>query len=277
MNKYYAVIQARVGSTRFPNKVMQPIGEYKTVIEFLVKRLQYSKRINKIILAIPSTCEDNLLAKEANRLEIDFIRGEEDNLIKRVLRCFYAGLDSKMSDHCLISFDEKPIIVDITSDCPFVCPYEIDYGIEEFEKYSCDYVSNVITRSWPNGFDFQIYDPFLLYNLLYPVQAVVDNHLQHTGWNILNYNSQLIHRYGRSLKMMNIGAASELFFHPEWGLTLDTKEDLKVIRKIHDIILNLRGGVVDNNYSAVTILQIVNQFKNILSENKDIKRKLPGV
>jgi spore coat polysaccharide biosynthesis protein SpsF (cytidylyltransferase family) len=279
MNKYYAVIQARVGSTRFPNKVMHPICEYKTVIEFLVRRLRYSKRINKIILAIPHTYENHVLIDEANRLGIDCVIGVEDNLIKRVLGCFYANLNSKMTDHYLkdVSFDEKSIMVDITSDCPFVCPYEIDYGIEEFEKYECDYVSNIITRSWPDGFDFQIYDPFLLYNLLYPVQIVSDDHIQHTGWNILNYNTQLTRRYGRTLKMMNMGAANCLFFHPDWGLTLDTKEDLQVIEKIHKIISNMRGGNTDNDYCATTIIQTVNQFKSILSENKDIKRKMPGV
>lgn len=279
MNKYYAVIQARVGSTRFPNKVMRPIGEYKTVIEFLVKRLKYSKRINKIILAIPDSNENLILTDEAKRLNIECVRGPEYNVLRRVLNCFYAGLDLKMDDHYLkdCSFDEKFIMVDITSDCPFVCPYQIDYGIEEFEKYECDYLSNIITRSWPDGFDFQIYDPFLLYNLLYPAQIVNDNHLQHTGWNILNYNNRLTHRYGRLLRMMNIGAEYQLFFHPDWGLTLDTKEDLQVIENIHKIISNMRGGNIDNDYCITTIMQTVNRFKSILSENKDIKRKMPGV
>ncbi len=281
MNKYIAVIQARMGSTRFPGKVMQPIGEYKTVIEFLVNRLRFSKKINEIVLAIPFYPPNDVLEIEANRLGISCQRGEEEDIIKRVLRIFYEGIDFGVSMQFLklkYSFDDKPIIIDITSDCPFVCPYQIDYGIELYEKYNCDYVSNIITRSWPDGFDFQIYDPFLLWNLYFPAVIPSKNHLTHTGWNILQYNDRLANRFQRTLKMLNIGA-DEFCFHPEWAITLDTKEDLEVINKIHKIISNVKTvhSLNDNNYSALTIIQTIHLHNNLLHINKNIKRNTPGV
>jgi spore coat polysaccharide biosynthesis protein SpsF (cytidylyltransferase family) len=276
MNKYYAVIQARMGSTRFPGKVMQPIGNYKTVIEFIVERLKISKRINEIVLAIPFTPENDILEQEAKRLNIRWTRGEEEDLVKRVLRYFYSNLDAKIHSHLLNEdFDHKPIMIDITSDCPFVCPYMIDYAIDRFEAYDCDYVSNIITRSWPDGFDFQIYSSNLLYALYYPAIRIAENHLQHTGWNILQYNDLLTLRYGRVLRMLNIGA-DEFHFHPEWGLTLDTKEDLELITNVHELLTYVRKDSF-NDYSAALIIELLHKHGSLLEVNKDVIRKIPGV
>lgn len=270
MSKYFAIIQARMGSSRFPGKVMQPITSYKSVIEFLVKRLSRSKRIDRIVLAIPYTPENDVLAEEAIRLEIDHIRGEEDDLINRVLSYFYS-YNSIYKDG-QPDYDSQDVIVDITSDCPLVCPYMIDYGINLFDRYDCDYVSNIMTRSWPDGFDFQIYRPALLFEA---GKLVRDKHREHTGWNIINYNSSLVAKYGRGLKMINVGATSHLYFHPEWGLTLDTKEDLSLI-EIIDRQLTLKG-YQDNSYSAKSIITYINNYPGILNINKDIKRNIPGV
>ena len=56
-DKIIAIIQARLTSKRFPNKVIQKLGN-QTLIEFLLKRLRISKKINKIVVAAPNNTEN---------------------------------------------------------------------------------------------------------------------------------------------------------------------------------------------------------------------------
>ena len=75
-----AIIQARVGSKRLPNKMLLNLGKYK-LIEWVLLRLKKSKKINKIILAIPSSKENEPLHKIAIKHKIDLFRGEEKNVL----------------------------------------------------------------------------------------------------------------------------------------------------------------------------------------------------
>ena len=106
------IIQARLGSVRFPNKVLKKIGNL-TVIEVIYKRLLKSKLANEIIFAIPNNKEKLKLQKFIkNKIKCKVFCGSENNVLNR----YYQSSKKLNSD----------IIVRVTGDCPLVDPKIID-------------------------------------------------------------------------------------------------------------------------------------------------------
>ena len=82
VNKNIAIIQARLNSVRFPQKIIKELGN-STVLEFLIKRLKKSKKINMIILATPDSSKvlTNIIKK--NKIEIFVLNSSPENVLKR--------------------------------------------------------------------------------------------------------------------------------------------------------------------------------------------------
>ena len=140
--KYLAIIQARLGSTRLPNKVLKNVNN-KSFIEILVKRLQKSKKIDKIIFAIPNNKNNNKLHKEIEKHKVFVYRGDENNVLKR---------------YFLASQKFNPLnIVRITADCPLIDPQIVDKIIDLFEKNKVDYASNINPPLYPDGLDAEVF------------------------------------------------------------------------------------------------------------------------
>src|SRR5438128_1006453 len=100
-----AIVQARLGSTRFPNKVMRRIGAVP-MIELLLGRLAKSKRLNKIILATTESPKDQPLAELVDRFGYEVFRGSETDVLDRY---YQAARQHRPS-----------AIVRITGDCPLI-------------------------------------------------------------------------------------------------------------------------------------------------------------
>ncbi len=137
-----AIIQARIGSTRLPNKVMKRIGDY-SMIELLLRRLKKSKKINKIVVATPSNTNNNLLIGHIKELGFDCELGSEDDVLDR-----YLQVGKKY---------QADIIVRITGDCPLVDPTLVDQIIDEFNSKNCDYLSNTLQPTFPDGLDVEVF------------------------------------------------------------------------------------------------------------------------
>jgi len=139
-----AIVQARVNSKRFPNKVMQKIKK-KTLIAILLERLSRSNLINQIVVASPS-----------DKKNLAFL-----NYIKKLgYKTFY---DNKIKEYDLLNRYyncakkyKANVIVRITSDCPLVDPFLIDKMLKHFKKNKIDYLSNVDSATFPDGFDVEI-------------------------------------------------------------------------------------------------------------------------
>jgi len=109
--KIVAIIQARVGSSRFPGKVLKKIGN-KTLLEILVNRIKKVKNLDDIIIATSTNPKDKKIEELAEKLSVKCYRGSEENVLERYVEA------SK-----LISAD---IIVRVTADNPLTDPQEID-------------------------------------------------------------------------------------------------------------------------------------------------------
>lgn len=137
-----AIIQARTGSSRLPNKVFKILCG-KPLIWHIVNRLRFSQRIEKVILATTQNQSDDILESWALENGIDCFRGDENNVLDR----YYQTAS-------LYSVDT---IVRITADDPFKDPIIIDEVIKMFEENSLDFAYNNNPPTFPEGLDTEVF------------------------------------------------------------------------------------------------------------------------
>ncbi|MGE5702976.1 MAG: cytidylyltransferase domain-containing protein [Clostridia bacterium] len=142
--KVTAIVQARMGSTRLPGKVMLTMQD-KTVLGHVITRLQRATRVDQIIVATSSLPRDLPVREEAERYQVQSFAGSEKNLLER----FFQATCSFPTD----------IIVRINADCPLLDPLLVDMMVERFcsGKTMPDYLSNTLTRTFPKGLDVEIF------------------------------------------------------------------------------------------------------------------------
>ena len=137
-----AIVQARLGSKRLPNKVIKLINGLP-MIEVLLTRLSQSKLVTKIVVATSTDSEDKKLKKLVNNLGYDCEQGSKDDVLNRYI---YVAEKYKAN-----------IIVRITGDCPLVDPMLVDQVIDKFKNDSVDYCSNTNPPTYPDGLDVEVF------------------------------------------------------------------------------------------------------------------------
>ena len=140
--KIVAIVQARLGSTRLPNKVLAPIGDVP-LIEFLLGRLSKSERISEIVLATSTSEINDQLAIVVENLGYHVFRGSENDVLQRYVDTATAT--------------NADVVIRITGDCPFVDPQLIDEMLGDFISSNIDYMSNTDPPTFPDGFDIEIF------------------------------------------------------------------------------------------------------------------------
>lgn len=138
----FAVLQARVSSTRLPSKVIRPILG-APMLERQLERVNRSRLIEKLVVATSNEESDHPIAELCQRLGVDCFRGSLDDVLDRY---YQAAKDYSPN-----------IIVRLTGDCPLADPAVIDDGIEFFLNHSYDYVSNCVERTYPIGLDAEVF------------------------------------------------------------------------------------------------------------------------
>lgn len=140
--KTIAIIQARMGSTRFPNKVMKKINGIP-LIELLLARLSQAKHIDQIVLATSEHPQNLSMVDHVKELGYPVYQGSENDVLDRYYR---AALPFK-----------PDIVVRITGDCPLIDPEVVDNVVAAFKKANVDYVSNISPPSYPDGLDTEVF------------------------------------------------------------------------------------------------------------------------
>ena len=131
-----AIVQARMGSTRLPNKVMRPICD-TPIIGLLLNRLSNSKHITKIVLATSDDPRNETLSQYVSELGYTVYKGSENDVLDR----YYQAAKAEMAD----------IVVRITGDCPLIDPKLVDDVINRMQLKKLDYGSNTIIPTYPDG------------------------------------------------------------------------------------------------------------------------------
>ncbi len=137
-----AIIQARCGSTRFPNKVFALI-DGKPLIWHVVNRLKYATKIDDIIVATTVSEKDDKIEEWCKENNVHCFRGSEENVLNR----YYSASEAFPSDY----------VVRITADDPFKEPKVIDAVITKLIDEGYDHVTNNLPPSFPEGLDCEAF------------------------------------------------------------------------------------------------------------------------
>ncbi len=203
-----AVIQARMTSSRLPGKVLaQAAG--RPMLELMIERLRRAKGVDAIVIATTDRASDDPVEALARRLGIGVFRGSEDDVRGRVLgalRAFGASVH-----------------IELTGDCPLLDPAIVDRVIAAWDETGADYVANDLEESYPLGMAVAVYRTAILAD----AEARGDEAVYR------EHPSLFICRHPELYRLVNVAApASER--RPDLRLTLDTVEDLAVIRAVFE-------------------------------------------
>ena len=138
-----AIVQARMGSTRLPNKVMKPVGSETPMIGVLLSRLSQSKEIDQIVLATSTDMCNQPLSEYVTKLGYNVFQGSENDVLDRY---YQAALQYN-----------PDVIVRITGDCPLVDSEVVDTVIKTYKESNVDYVSNTNPPTYPDGLDVEVF------------------------------------------------------------------------------------------------------------------------
>jgi spore coat polysaccharide biosynthesis protein SpsF len=205
--KIVVIIQARMGSTRLPGKVLRKI-EDKTVLGHIVDFLKNAKNIDKIIIATTNLPEDNEIEKTSKNHKVDCFRGDSKNVLKRYYEC------AKMY--------KADIVIRLTGDNPMIDSTLIDSIIKECKKEKYDYISNVIDKSYPIGYSTCEGFNFNLLSNLFKNQQDSDS-LEHVTYHIRKNPSMY--------KIKSIKAPKDIE-RSKWRLSIDYEQDITLMKKI---------------------------------------------
>ncbi len=198
-----AIIQARINSKRLRGKILKKINNTR-IIEILILRLKKSKKINDIIVACSNNKDDEKIIKICKKLKIKYFVGSEHNVLERY---YNAAKKFKIQN-----------IVRITSDCPLIDPFILDNLIEKYFSKKCDYASNTIDPTFPDGFDMEIFKFDLLKERYFKSVELTEK--EHVTPGMLN---------NKKYKYFSLKLDKDFSM---LRLTLDDKNDFKIIKKL---------------------------------------------
>ncbi len=206
MQKIVATIEARMTSSRLPGKVLLPAGG-KPMLKHLVDRLRQVKSLQAIVLATTVNRTDDCLEAFAKEENIAYFRGSEEDVMGRVI-------DAAQS----VNAD---IVVEITGDCPIIDPLLVEQTIQMFLHNTCEFASNSLIQSYPDGMETQV----LALETLKRSAAMTNDPLdrEHVTLHICNHPELFPHVYL---------LAPPDHYWPGLGLTLDEKEDYELLKKL---------------------------------------------
>lgn len=239
--KVNAIIQARCGSSRFPNKVFALI-DGKPLIWHVVNRLKYAETINDIIVATTDNPLDDKIEEWCKANNVKYFRGSEDDVLNR----YYSASKEFPSD----------FIVRITADDPFKEPTIIDKVVKTLVSEKLDYVTNNFPPSFPEGLDCEAFTHETLEKM--ELNATENVEREHV--------TQYIFRHLNEFRIKNI-SSNRMLKHYRW--TIDTELDYKFILAIY-----AKREVKNKPLFMDEIISILAKNPSLLDINSSVKRSL---
>ena len=229
----HIIVQARVGSTRLPNKVMKKL-EDKIVLQHVIDRLKLSKYANEIIICTTQKREDDVISDFCLINKIKLYRGSELNVLER----YYDTAKHYNTD----------IIVRVTSDCPLIDVSYIDMMIDHFLKSNLNYLGPKYfgNHKFPDGFNGEVFWFDILEEAYLNAK---DDQKEHVTTYIINkYKKEdfiypILYKRYKNLNFSNL------------HLSLDTELDYKIIQ---DIFKNVY--LKKNNFTLEDVLKYLNKI-----------------
>jgi len=239
--KIVAVVQARMRSTRLPEKVMRNITG-KPMLGHVIERLRKVQLIDEIVIAV--AIKDKPILELAQEYGVKCFAGSEEDVLDR----YYQAAERYQAN----------VIVRITSDCPLIDPEVVDKVIAFYLKNRGikDYVSNFLKRSYPRGLDIEVFS----FEVLKRTWQEADKpyHREHV--------TPYIYEHPEIFRLANVENNEDLSYM-RW--TADEEKDLEFVREIYKKLY--KNGKI---FLTKDILALLKKEPQLLDINKEVKQKV---
>ncbi len=238
-----AIIQARMASSRLPGKVMKEIAGFP-MIYHVINRVSSAKRVNQILVATTTDVSDDYIAGYCKENSFYYFRGNSYDVLDRY---YQAALKFKAD-----------VIVRITSDCPIIDPGIIDSMVLKFQESDYDFIANRLPPPWkrtyPIGLDVEIVSFTALEKAWKEAETKFERE------HVMPY---LYDQYGR----FQIHIVDHEPDYGEKRLTVDTPQDLDLIRKIFDYF----SPRID--FSWLEVMELLKEYPELEKINIGVSAK----
>jgi len=244
--KIDAIIQARLSSTRLPEKVLKnlPYGSEITVLQQVISRVKKSQKIDDIIIATTTEQEDEKIVLIADSESVKYFRGSKEDVLSR----YYLAAKDNKSD----------VVVRITSDCPCIDWNVIDSCVDRHLIDNADYTSNTIKRTYLHGLDVEV----ISFSALERAYFEADK-----GFEREHVCPYIHTTHKDKFKISSIEAPAELTA-PEIRITVDTEEDYALLCAVYDYLY-----YKDNFFGVYDIVKLFKEKPWLKLINKKIVQK----
>ena len=200
------IVQARVGSTRLPAKVLEQLGAM-TVLEHVLRRCRAIDGVDEVVCATVEGADGDAVADLAEKIGVTVYRGSERDVLARYHGAAHeAGAD---------------IVLRVTSDCPLIDPEVCAAVLKLRADTNADYAANNMPPTWPHGLDCEAFTIAALDEAA-ETATLPEDHEHVTPWI----------RRNRAYQRVNLAGPGGDLTGQRW--TLDYPEDLAFLRAVYD-------------------------------------------
>lgn len=239
--KTVAIIQAHMGSSRLPGKVLKDLAG-RSVLERVVRRTQRCREIDQVLVATSTLPVDEALVAACGKLDVPVFRGSESDVLDR----FTQAARAYQADTC----------VRITSDCPLIDPGVSDDIVRRFKAAvpPVDYASNKIPQSFPRGLDTEVFTREAL------ERAWRDARQPYERAHVTIY----LYEHPQQFRLLSVVSDVD---RADWRWTLDTPEDYEFLRQVYQ-----RFGGADD-FAWQDVLALLAREPHLRQINAHIRQK----
>lgn len=230
MKRTIAVIQARMGSSRLPGKILESLHDDVSLLAYQCRRLRHIEGVDELVIATTTARRDNVIAALAEAEGIRVCRGSEQDVLSR----FVLAADMTLAD----------TLVRITSDSPFRDPDVIARCVAEHQAHGAEY-TRPEAGHLPRGLRAEVVETRVL-RQLDSDSATTDRDREHVTIRIRENPD--------AYRCLTLGFP-QAFHHPEYDLSVDTADELEFVRMIHSS-LKTRGWPIDIAHICALLAEI---------------------
>ena len=230
-----AIIQARMGSTRLPGKVLMEVND-RPLLAYQLDRISKSKKLDKIVIATSILEKDDVIENFCKEYGVDCYRGSENDVMSRYYEC------AKKYN--------PDTVVRMTADCPLIDPEIIDKVVQKFECDNVDYCGNTVppeSSRFPDGSDVEVFSMKALERSNVEVKDTrLREHVTFQFWQDKNYTSN---QYTQEKNWS------------KYRITVDYSEDFEVVEYVF------------SELKVKKIFGSLDEIIKIIDNNQEIKEK----
>lgn len=238
-----AIIEARMGSSRLPGKVMLDLAG-KPMLVRMIQRVRRASRIDKVIVATTGKPSEDIIADTCAQEGCDCFRGSENDMLDRLL--------------CAARAHGADVIVQLTGDCPAIDHRHIDRTVEFFQSGPYDYACNNMPPSLPIGFDVRMFPTEVLARVGELTRDPIDR----------VHGSYFIYTHPEMFSIGSWSAEGDML--PHLRLTVDEYPDYKLMRRVFEALLPQ-----NEDFSAEDVVEYLRTRPELAAINAGVRQKAP--